>query len=876
VDLNGHTLTNIATPSAGTDATNKNYVDGSIGGKTADLTGVGPATGDGDTLIWDQGANKWKVGSISDDTKLPLSGGTMSGPITMGGFDLYNTGHITMGAQHLLNLGTFNTTQEGALSLGTADKGKIIYNTDLGEVRVWNGSSFTGLTSATGDITDVIAGPGLLGGGTSGSVALSVDVGTSPSQIVQLDSNGFLPAVDGNLLTNINAIRLQSRSISSVLPNNNEVLTWNATTSVWEPRAASITGITALTGDVIAAGSGSVTATIAAAAVVNSKLADNSITSAKINSTDNFMNRLLITDAVSGTQVTYATCTLNQILRWNDSSGWECSNDIGSENSFVNSGNDFGTNATLGTTDSFDLGLITNNAVRMTVTKNGKIGIGTTNPSYNLDVIGDVNVSGSFKVNGTNISTGDGDFKKDGSVAMTGNIQLNGNYLSGDGGSEGVYVDSSGKVGIGTAAPTRNLTVQSSTNADVGIFGGSNGTSTLHFGDPADTDLTDGGIIYNNQFNSMSFKAGGNTYATMANGHMFFGGGDTPGNDAVAEFVGASSSNSAILIPRATEANRPASPVNGMIRYNTDTNKFEAFENLGWTDMIGGGSASAGGASGQVQFNNSGSFSGSSALIWDSTNNRLGIGTTLPSTSLQVAGTVYSTTGGFKFPDGSTQTTAASNGSANFQDFITSGTWTKPPSGSLAQIECWGAGGSGASGTGSSSGGGGGGGYAIKRIPLTALPSSVGVTIGAGGASSTTATGNDGGDSTFGTYLTAHGGSGASGTTGGAGGAGGSGNASSSFPADGTYNNVYSGGKGNSSGSTTNRNAIWGGGGGGSCNSNVPYPYGYSDNGGSGGNASCSSNNAYPGAVPGGGGGGAVAGNLSGAGANGECRITVW
>lgn len=40
----------------------------------------------------------------------------------------------------------------------------------------------------------------------------------------------------------------------------------------------------------------------------------------------------------------------------------------------------------------------------------------------------------------------------------------------------------------------------------------------------------------------------------------------------------------------------------------------------------------------------------------------VGIGTTAPSQKLEVAGTIYSTSGGFKFPDGTTQTTAAGGG----------------------------------------------------------------------------------------------------------------------------------------------------------------------------------------------------------------------
>src|SRR5690606_35000879 len=51
------------------------------------------------------------------------------------------------------------------------------------------------------------------------------------------------------------------------------------------------------------------------------------------------------------------------------------------------------------------------------------VGIGITNPAYALDVAGDVNVTGNFKVNGVNLATGGGDFMKDGSVAMTGTFK---------------------------------------------------------------------------------------------------------------------------------------------------------------------------------------------------------------------------------------------------------------------------------------------------------------------------------------------------------------------------------------------------------------------------------------------------------------------
>ena len=55
----------------------------------------------------------------------------------------------------------------------------------------------------SGDIEAVTAGTGLTGGGTTGSVTLNVDVGTTANKIVQIDSTGKLPAIDGSQLTNV-------------------------------------------------------------------------------------------------------------------------------------------------------------------------------------------------------------------------------------------------------------------------------------------------------------------------------------------------------------------------------------------------------------------------------------------------------------------------------------------------------------------------------------------------------------------------------------------------------------------------------------------------------------------------------------------------
>lgn len=231
----------------------------------------------------------------------------------------------------------------------------------------------------------------------------------------------------------------------------------------------------------------------------------------------------------------------------------------------------------------------------------------------------------------------------------------------------------------------------------------------------------------------------------------------------------------------------------------------------------------------------------------------------------------------------------------NFQDFTSSGTWTKPStvtSGSLTLARCWGAGGGGGSGGNSRVGGGGGGGFDDAWLLTSSLGATETVTVGTGGAVNTA-----GGNSSFGSWVTAKGGgAGAAGTSSGpgAGGGGGSalnagGNASTSiagtggngFPDNGT--NIFNGSSGGSSanGSTAYRGGSGGGGYSGSTAYNGGTAYwgaagggGYFEGGG--GATGTGGSSRYGGAggdgnvvghVPGGGGGGGQAG------ANGECRV---
>src|SRR6202011_5910950 len=63
ISIDGQRLTNVNSPSVGTDATNKTYVDGNLGGQTLDLTGIGTNVGNGDTLVWNASQDKWTAGT---------------------------------------------------------------------------------------------------------------------------------------------------------------------------------------------------------------------------------------------------------------------------------------------------------------------------------------------------------------------------------------------------------------------------------------------------------------------------------------------------------------------------------------------------------------------------------------------------------------------------------------------------------------------------------------------------------------------------------------------------------------------------------------------------------------------------------------------
>jgi hypothetical protein len=211
--------------------------------------------------------------------------------------------------------------------------------------------------------------------------------------------------------------------------------------------------------------------------------------------------------------------------------------------------------------------------------------------------------------------------------------------------------------------------------------------------------------------------------------------------------------------------------------------------------------------------------------------------------------------------------------SSYYWAFTASGTWTKPSGlddDRMVFVEAWGAGAGG--GSGSPGGGGGGGGYLAAWFRAADLPSTVAITIGAGGAVNA-----NGSNSSFGALVTAWGGVTASAGNGGRGGGAGAGGlfgAGTAGPTSGDKSGgpalTENGGGGGGGSATSSAGgdggaALRGGGGGGGVNVGG-FAAGaggvsiYGGNGGASGSA---------GTAPGGGGG------RNAAGARGEVRVWI-
>lgn len=310
--------------SAATDLTTKSYVDNKLASRAVSTSA--PSTND--ILKWNGSA--WALAadlgitSISGDVAASGSG-AVTATINSSAVTATKIANDAIGSAKINSTGI---AVSRILITNSSDGNTVTYASCGVDGQVLKFSSATGWgcasdVGASGVVSNITAGSGLLGGSITTVGTISVDLGTTANKIVALDASAKLPAVDGSQLTSVNATKLQSYTIGSTAPASGEVLKWNG--SMWLPGTDS-GGISALTTDVIASGTGSVVATLATNSVTNTKIANDSITAGKLNSTGIAGGKLLMTDTVSTSTITYKGCSLNEILKWT-ASGWDCAAD---------------------------------------------------------------------------------------------------------------------------------------------------------------------------------------------------------------------------------------------------------------------------------------------------------------------------------------------------------------------------------------------------------------------------------------------------------------------------------------------------------------------------------------------------------------------
>ncbi|MGE4169203.1 MAG: hypothetical protein AB7F28_00600 [Candidatus Margulisiibacteriota bacterium] len=217
---------------------------------------------------------------------------------------------------------------------------------------------------------------------------------------------------------------------------------------------------------------------------------------------------------------------------------------------------------------------------------NNKIGIGTSTPSssYILDIAGRVNATG-YQINGSDIQT---------SIWQKTNNDI---YY---------FATGNAKVGIGTTTPSYTLDVVGTVNA---------------------TGFSVGGVTLSDYLGERLLWQ-----KAAQDGDIYFNRGTSPGKVG----IGTSSPQERLDVNGGVHIGAALGAQTGTLQYING--EFQGFTTTGWQSLIGLRAASTVRAGQVVFWADTKTITGSDNFFWDSTNNRLGLGTATPSARLDIRG----------------------------------------------------------------------------------------------------------------------------------------------------------------------------------------------------------------------------------------------
>lgn len=257
---------------------------------------------------------------------------------------------------------------------------------------------------------------------------------------------------------------------------------------------------------------------------------------------------------------------------------------------------------------------------------NNRLGVGTTTPGFTVTAVGDfavtttshrfisnrwVNLSSAAAM--TIEATSNDIVFQTGAPTERARIDVNGNFIVD---TNTLYVDAvNNRVGVTNAAPASSFQIganpdglttatdgfslrSSSASNFAAVFEQANASSTREAfvaGHMTSTATTPVFTVFRGNGTTDAFNV--RVWQTFAGGHSQFG-------SATAD---------------------PSSPANGMMVYNSTSNKFRCYENSAWVNCVGTGVSGSGTATRVAFWDTSSSISSDSSFYWDNTNKGMAV-----------------------------------------------------------------------------------------------------------------------------------------------------------------------------------------------------------------------------------------------------------